>query len=59
MAGKGSKRRPSSVSSQQIADNWELALGKKETVDNTVLDVYNKDINKLTQDDEKSFDNDN
>ena len=59
MAGKGSKRRPSSVSSQQIADNWELAFGKKETVDNTVLYVYNEDINKLTQDDEKSVDNDN
>jgi len=28
--GKGDKPRPISISSQEYADNWELAFGKKK-----------------------------
>lgn len=37
MAGKGSKRRPSSISREKLADNWELAFGKKPDADNNKI----------------------
>jgi hypothetical protein len=61
MAGKGSRRRPTSVSSQQVADNWELAFGKKETVDIDVLDVYNEErlVSTFDKESNKPLDNNN
>ena len=58
MAGKGSKRRPSSVSSQQIADNWELAFGKKPDNIEVKHDIM-IDHSNIIQEDGKSLDNNN
>lgn len=59
MTGKGSKRRPSLVSSQQVASNWNLAFGNTAKVDNAVLDVYNAErlVSKFDKENNKPLNN--
>jgi len=47
MSGKGSKRRPTLVSSKQVSDNWDTIFGNKESESDK---AFNRQIDGLYSD---------